>query len=174
MDGNFFAYLERLELLAFFSAYPLLYAIINVIAGNSTRKALKKIPSLLPYSYALTGTLYLGLQLRNLYPDYSFENILTSAQQPFLKIWALISILFWIPSMGKKPVISLLHSFVFFFFLLKDILSELFTSSADKNLIRNDMKLYTDSFVLNLGTFILLLIIYFLVRFKKGKTGSES
>ena len=169
MDGNFFSYIERLELLAFFSAYPLLYALINVIAGNSTRKVLKKIPSLLPYTYALVGTLYLGLRLKNLYPDYSFENIRSSVQHPVLTIWALFSILFWIPALTRKPVISLLHSLVFFFFLLKDILSQLFTSGADKNIIKNDMKLYTDSLILNLGALLFLTLIYFFFQFKKDK-----
>ena len=165
MGDNFFSYLQQLELMAFFSAYPLLYAIINVFAGNSNREVLKKLPSILPYAYALVGSLFLGLQLKNLYPDYSFENIRLSVQQPILQIWALLSLLFWIPALAKKPVFSLLHSFVFFFFLLRDLLSHLFESATDKNILRNDMKVYTDSLLLNLGALIVLATIYLIVRF---------
>ena len=165
MGDNFFSYLQQLELMAFFSGYPLLYAIINVFAGNSNREVLKKLPSILPYAYALVGSLFLGLQLKNLYPDYSFENIRLSVQQPILQIWALLSLLFWIPALAKKPVFSLLHSFVFFFFLLKDLLSHLFESATDKNILRNDMKVYTDSLLLNLGALIVLATIYLIVWF---------
>ena len=165
MGDNFFSYLQQLELMAFFSGYPLLYAIINVFAGNSNREVLKKLPSILPYAYALVGSLFLGLQLKNLYPDYSFENIRLSVQQPILQIWALLSLLFWIPALAKKPVFSLLHSFVFFFFLLRDLLSHLFESATDKNILRNDMKVYTDSLLLNLGALIVLATIYLIVWF---------
>ncbi len=168
MDNNFFAYLQLLELMAFFSAYPLLYAIINVIAGNSKKEVLKKLPSFQPYAYALVGSLYLGLQLKNLYPDYSIENISASVQQPFLTIWALLCLLFWIPALAKKPVISLLHSFVFFFFLLRDLFSQLFGSTTDKNILRNEMKVYTDSLLLNLGAFSIIVILSLLfTRYKK-------
>ena len=69
--------MERLELMAFFSGYPLLYAVILFIGGNQQVKnnVQSRIVSLLPFAYALVGTLYMGLQLNNLYPDYSIENI---------------------------------------------------------------------------------------------------
>ena len=100
MGDDFFSYLQQLELMAFFSAYPLFYAIVNVIFGNSKKEIFVRLPSLLPYGYALVGVLYLGLQLKNIYPDYSFENISSSVQQPLLTIWALLSLLFWIPGTG--------------------------------------------------------------------------
>ena len=77
MNTSFFEYLQKLELMVFFSGYPLLYTIIFFIAGSKPlRNNFKeRIVSLLPLSYALVGTLYLGLQLKNLYPDYSIENI---------------------------------------------------------------------------------------------------
>ncbi len=168
MGDNFFSYLQQLELMAFFSAYPLLYAIINVIASNSKKEFIKKIPFLQPYAYALVGLLYFGLQLKNLYPDYSFENIRSSVQQPLLIIWAFLSLLFWIPALARKPVISMLHSFVFFFFLLRDLFSQLFGSSTDKNILKNEMKVYTDSLLLNLGAFTFIVLLFFLfTRYKK-------
>jgi hypothetical protein len=148
MDNSFFAYLQQLELMAFFSAYPLVYAIVNVLTGHSKKEIFARFPSLLPYAYALVGVLYLGLQLKNLYPDYSLENIISSVQQPLLTIWALLALLFWIPALAKKPLISLLHSFVFFFFLLKEIFSPLFSPDTDKNILKNEMKVYTSGHLL--------------------------
>ena len=164
MGDDFFSYLERLELLGFFSAYPLIFALIFVMAGVGKQKIIKGFPSLLPYAYGLVGILFLGLQLKNLYPDYSIEHIKAGIQQPLLKIWALLAILFWIPALAKKPVISLIHSFVFFYFLLRDLFSPLFGSSVDKNILRNDMKVYTDSLLINLGTFVFILLLFFLFR----------
>ncbi len=173
MGNNFFAYLQQLEMMAFFSGYPLLYAIILFITGNKKSKpdTKKRIASLLPFAYALVGTLYLGLQLKNLYPDYSFENIKVTIQQPFLVIWGLLSILFWIPALGKKSVLSLIHSLVFFFFLVRDLILQS-SASADKNIVRNDMKIYTDSLLLNLGAFAFIVLLFFLYTFYKKRFNS--
>lgn len=174
MDDIFFAYLQRLELMAFFSGYPLLYAVTLFIAENQQLKNnfKSRIVSLLPFAYALVGTLYLGLQLKILYPDYSIENIKLTMQQPYLKIWGLLAILFWIPAIAKKPILSLLHSLVFFFFLVRDLFLQLSASSADKNIVRNDMKIYTDSLLLNLGAFALIVLLSFLFTHYKKRLRS--
>jgi hypothetical protein len=101
MDNSFFVNLERLELMSFFSAYPLVYSIIHVIGNNSNKDRPKKFPLLLPYAYAFVGVLYIGLQFKNLYPDYSLQNIMLSVQQPLLKIWAILSIGFFFLSWQK-------------------------------------------------------------------------
>ena len=170
MGSNFFAYLQQLELMAFFSGYPMLYAFIFFIAGNKqSRNNFKtRIVSVLPYVYPLLGTLYLGLQLKNLYPDYSFENIKLSMQQPWLIIWGLLSILFWIPALGKKIYLSLIHSLVFFFFLVRDLFLQLSASAVDKSIVKNDMNVYTNSLLLNFGAFIIIVLLSFLfTRYKK-------
>ena len=174
MDNNFFAYLQQLELMAFFSGYPLIYAVTLFIAGNQQLKNnfKSRIVSLLPFAYALVGTLYLGLQLKNLYPDYSIGNIKLTFQHPWLIIWGLLSILFWIPALGKKTVLSLIHSLVFFFFLVRDLFLQLSASSADKNIVRNDMKIYTDSLLLNLGAFALIVLLSFLFTHYKKRLRS--
>ncbi|MEP7375731.1 MAG: hypothetical protein ABI675_20205 [Chitinophagaceae bacterium] len=170
MDDTFFNYLHRLELMAFFSGYPLIYALFFFVAGSrpSKTKWKGKIFFLLPFSYALTGTLYLGLQLRNLYPDYSMESIKQLMQPPWLIGWAILSILFWIPVIARRPVLSLLHSFVFFFLLVKDMFFQLPAFATDENIMRNDMKLYTDSLLLNLGALFVVSLTYFLfIRLKR-------
>jgi len=172
MDDNFFAYLDRLEILTFFSGYPLVYAIILVMAGNHPSKPgiRNKLPSLLPYAYAVVGILYLGLQLKNLYPDYSVENIRRSFQQPYLKAWGLLAILFWIPAISRKKIISLLHSLVFFFLLIKDLFYQQFQApSFDNNIVKNNMKIYTVSLILNLAALVVIAVLFSLVVYYKKR-----
>jgi len=174
MDNNFFAYIERLELMAFFSGYPLLYAAILFIAGNhqSKNNFKSKMVSLLPLAYAMIGTLCLGLLLKNLYPDYSPESIKMKTQQPYLIIWALLSLLFWIPRFRKKTILSLVHSLVFFLFIAWDLIIHTFRSSADKSVVKNDMKIYTDSLLLNLGAYAFILLLFFLFAYNKKRSVS--
>jgi hypothetical protein len=171
MGNDLFSYFDRLELMAFFAGYPLIYTIILFLAGDeSTRTVIKKkLVAILPVGYALVATLYAGLQLKNLWPDNSWSAIPLLIQNSFLKIWGLLAILFWLPLFRKKPVFSLLHSLVFFFFLLKDLLQ--YGSSPDNGVIKNDMKIYTDSLLLNLSAFIVVALVYFgFERFRKKRT----
>ncbi|HET6766628.1 MAG TPA: hypothetical protein VFH08_04495 [Chitinophagaceae bacterium] len=167
MDTNFFKYLQQLELMAFFSGFPLLYAMVIVTVGYLQKKpeVKKKLISLLPYTYAVVGTLYLGLQIRNLYPNYDFENIKNSILQPFLFLWACLSILFYLPVINKRIVLSLIHSLIFFFILIKDLFINISqTSGEDNSIVRNDMKIYTDSLLLNAGVYVLsIFTAFFLV-----------
>jgi hypothetical protein len=166
MNSDFFRYLNQLELLAFFSGYPLLYAVVASVFGSTPKKNKLKIFSLLPYAYALTGTLYLGLQLKNLYPDYSLDNIGLLAHPLVLKLLALVSVLFWLPLLSRKPIISLLHSLIFFFLLAKDLFLHAF-HHEDKARIRNDMKVFTDSLLLNSASLIVIFILYYFLVFRK-------
>ena len=170
MDDSFFIYLEQLELLLFFPAYPLIYLLIRAIAESSLSKKIfkKNISTLLPYAYALVGILYLGFLLKNFYPDYSFSHISASTKIPALKIWGLLSILFFIPAVAKKPVYSLLHSLVFIFFILRDLYFYLFKNS-DKSLLKNDMSLYTYSILINIGALFLVLAIALLYNKSQSK-----
>lgn len=160
MDDSFFIYIERLELLLFFSGYPLIYLLIFVIAETNFAKKIfqKNISTLLPYAYALVGVLYLGFLLKSFYPDYSFNHISTSTKIPALKIWSLLSILFFIPLFAKKSVYSLLHSFVFIFFILRDLYFYVF-KTLDKSVLENDMNLYTYSLLINIAAFLFVLAI---------------
>ncbi|MFS8082327.1 MAG: hypothetical protein ACMG51_02655 [Ginsengibacter sp.] len=170
MGNSFFAYIQQLELMAFFSGYSLLYAIILILAGNkeSRNNFRNRVVCALPLAYALVGTLYLGLQIKNFYFNYSSGNIIQVIHYPYLMIWGLLSILFWIPLFRKKVGFSLLHSLVFFFILVKDISMQIF-SSVDENILKNDMRIYTVSFLLNLASIILILLYFFF--FKKKYMG---
>lgn len=148
--------------MAFFAGYPLIYTIVFFITGkkaDSKGSFANRLVKLLPYAYALSATLFLGLIIRNIYPDYSLKNISEQFQNSYLRIFGLLAILFWIPALHRKPILSLLHSLVFFFFLLKDIILHI-TSSTSHEVIINDMKIYTDSLLLNSATLAFMVFIY--------------
>ncbi|HEY2582376.1 MAG TPA: hypothetical protein VGI43_11250 [Mucilaginibacter sp.] len=164
MDNSFFVYLQQLELIAFFSGYPLIYTGIIFVAGNLRLKNnfISRAVSLLPFAYALTSTLFLGFELKKISPDFSLENIKHTIQLPYLTIWGLLSIFFWIPALSKKKVLSLMHGLVFFMIIVKDLFFHLTDPSLDSNIVRNDMKVYLSSIILNLGAFITISLISFL------------
>lgn len=164
MGTDLFTYIQRLELIAFFSGYPFIYAIVYTIAGEKHKIAgsfANRLTSSLPMAYALTGTLFIGLLLKDLYPDYSAKNIAYQFQTPYFVIWGILSVLFWIPAFSKKTIFSLLHSLVFFSLFLKDLFLY-FNDSMDKEMIRNDMKIYTISLLLNTATLFFILAVSFI------------
>jgi hypothetical protein len=174
MGNNFFSYIRQLELLAFFSGYPLVYCLVRILFPNPfIRKGREiKIVSILPFAYALTGTLYLGLLLKNIYPGYTLDNIKNRIQQPWLVLWGLLSILFWIPAISRKKMLSILHSLVFFFFIVRDLFFQLMGFSHDSNILKNDMRIYTVSIFLNLLSFSLLTLLYILFPIHKKHSNS--
>ncbi|HUR66954.1 MAG TPA: hypothetical protein VMZ03_11460 [Chitinophagaceae bacterium] len=169
MGNDLFLYLERLELMVFFVGYPLFFTLVRVIAGSKSHgnSTLTKLAKLLPLAYALCGTLYLGSQLKYLWPHLSSESI-SSNFSSWLKCWGLLALLFWIPWFYRRPILSLLHSLVIFFFLLKDLFLHS-TSSANKEVIQNDMKIFTDSLLLNCFSFLVVIMFYYFYHFLTRK-----
>lgn len=167
MDDTFFSYLQKLEIMAFFSGFPIVYAIALVISGylNNKTHLKRTIINLLPPTYAIVGILYLGLQLKKLYPDYSLNHLSLEFSNPYLTIWGVLSILFFFPVFRKKTAFCLLHSFVFFFLLLKNIYNHIIEINPDENVIRNTMKVYTDSIILNSSVLIILLTIVSMYKY---------
>jgi hypothetical protein len=168
------SYLQQLEILAFFSGYPLVYAIVAFLKGTAkSRSSIKNSAFiLLPFAYAIVGILYAGLQVRNQYPDYSVKHIVSEIQIPFFASWALLSLAFWTPFLSKKPIISLLHSLVFFYLIVKNVYLQLTSTEPDKNVLGNFMKVYSDSILLNTIILIVLLIIYYGTRFLRQKSAT--
>ncbi len=170
MDNSFFIYLEQLELIGFFSGYLFIYLLVKFIVTLLLQKRIvtSNLANLLPYSYAVVGLLFAGYQLKNLYPDYTIENLNSITQNTFLKTWAMLSILFFIPALAKKTVLSVLHSLVFFYFIVKD-LYEYFFKGSGYVLLQNDMSIYTKSVLLNAAAFVFVILSYFILRFFKKK-----
>jgi len=176
MGNDLMAYIQKLELFGFFSGYCLIYTIIstlkNVNNGNG-HTLFQRLVILLPYAYALTATLYLGMIIKNISLNYSSPNLNEQFHLSFLQILALLAVLFWVPFFSKKKVLSLLHSLVFFFLMLKDIFIQLNLPQGTE-LIQTDMKVFTDSLLLNLITLIFVALTYFFVNyFLRSKKSSS-
>jgi hypothetical protein len=127
---------------------------------------------LLPYAYALTASLYFGMVLKNISLDFSMRNFYEQFQIPFPEIWAFLAVLFWIPLFSKKPIFSLIHSLVFFGFLVQAFFINM-NSPTGKEIISNYMKVFTDSLLLNLISLAFVTLIYFLL-FYFGKKRKRS
>ena len=77
MGNGLVDYIDRLQLMAFFAGYPLIYAFVYVIAGEKRKDPASfssRMVRSLPFAYALTATLFLGLILKDMSPDYSLKN----------------------------------------------------------------------------------------------------
>lgn len=167
MGNSLFKYIQRLELIGFFSGYSLLFVLVVVLVGSQPfRNPFKqRLIAVLPFSYAFIGTLYMGLQIKNFYQSQHF---MQHIYNPYLTVWALLSLLFWIPIFRKKKLLSLFHSLVFFFLLAKDIFMQI-VYPVDVSILKNDMKIYTASLLLNLGSYILLFLFSYVTWQRKKK-----
>ena len=163
MGDDLLNYLDRLQLMAFFSGYPLLYALVQVVKGsiNKYNTFGGRLARSLPYAYALCATAYAGLFLRDCYPDYSWTNIQAHLDNPYLKIWGVAGVCFFFYPLNRKAVFSLLHSLVFFFFIVRDLFVH-FSINNIPDAIRNDMSVFTDSLLLNLLSLGFVLFCFYL------------
>ena len=163
---------------AFFAGYPLVFYVIYFFARKTLQRPAFKNRAiyLFPLAYALVGSLYWGLQLRNWYPDYQIKSIVSNTYYIYSKTWALLAIIFWIPFFFKRPFLSVLHSLVFFILLLRDIFSQLFFHDRDVLTLRNEMKVYTDSLLLNVCAVLMISMVYLpILRLKQtGKSFRNS
>ena len=165
MGPGLLSYIGRLELVAFFTGYPIVFLAVQIIGEITTRKwavGLKSTARLLPFGYALVGTLYLGLVLRNLYPNYFPLHFTDQLEQNLLKLWGLSAILFWIPAVSRKKIISFFHSLFFIYLLVEDFLWQSHAGTTN-DVLRNDMHMYTVSILLNTGAFAAIAILHFVV-----------
>ena len=158
-------YIGQLQLLCFFAGYPLIYALVNLLPGrrgkDSPYSSTKWI-AVLPFSYAFVGILYVGFLLKNMSPHFLLTHNSALLRSSYLEVWALLSVLFWIPKISRKTILSLLHSMPFFFLLIKDLFMQ--ASSNPVMLIGNDMKMYSISIVLHAGALVIVYVIFYLLR----------
>jgi hypothetical protein len=161
INNSLSIYISQLQLIAFFAGYPLIYTLVNFLTTERQGKKPflpRSCVALLPFAYALIGTLFIGLLLKNMSPDFSIRNIAEQFPAPYWEVWGILAVLFWIPALSKKPVFSLLHSLPFFLILLKDFMQ---TSIFGRFVIENDMKMYTISLLLHTGALIIMFAIFY-------------
>jgi hypothetical protein len=164
MADSFLAYIEHLELLTFFSGYPLVYALIQFIAGNIKKQRMLLSSVLirsLPMAYALTATIFFLLWIREMIIHSGIPYMAPGFDISPLRIWGMLGVFFWVPALAKRPVFSLLHSLVFFALLTKDLITGNHSPSGN-DIVSNDMKVYTFSLVLNIASLIIVITAYWI------------
>lgn len=139
MGTDFPSYIQRFELILFFAGYPLLYTLASRMSQG--RK-------LLPAAYAMVGTLFLSFLLWHASPS-------GSATILGLRCWGVLAMLFWIPRLRRRPVLSLLHSLIFFALMAADLFRQ-------QEQVANDMRIISLSLLLNATVFALVLLVVFI------------
>lgn len=168
MGKDFESYLQQLQLIGFFSGYPLIFALVFVISGPPEKRNefRKKLVQLLPLSYALVGILFLGFIAQNYDRSFWRGFFTLRNNQTFLVFWGTLAIFFWLPLFNKKIWMSLVHSLVFFGLFAKELF---FHPRTDDSRLSNNMKLYTDSLILQAACFLAIFLAYNLFSFFRKK-----
>jgi uncharacterized membrane protein len=156
LDG----YMEWIMLETLFSGYLLVFSILYIVSAYKGQRGFIKIRimPLLPLTYAFVGTIFWGLQLRVGHSYNTFQHFVSSLQYPFLHGWALLSILFWIPFLRERPILSALHSSIFFALMMIDLFAEARDKLFDNSLLGNGLKIYSVSLGIYITALLFLLL----------------
>jgi hypothetical protein len=169
--NDLFTYFEKLELVAFFSGFPLLYLIARYslqVFNKTAINGLKAIVDKLPKAYALTSLLYVGMKINQSLPLTALNFNFLSAFL-YYKCWAFLGLIFFHPYFSKKPFYSFFHSLVFIGLVIFDFISY-YRQQIGIEVIHNEMRLYFLSLLLNLCTLtIILLYSFFANKISKNK-----
>lgn len=150
------AYIQQLEFIAFFAGYPLLFLLVWVGAEAVQNRTsfIHQLKNLLPTGYALTGSLFTVHVIVNMVAEYRFSQQLHLPENIWLTVWALVSLVFWIPQMRTRPMLAPLHSLPFFFLFGREIVLYI-SGKSDPDTLATYMKLYSISMGINAGCLLL-------------------
>ena len=170
--NDFFTYIEKLELVAFFAGYPLVYFFILLLSNTSFIKySLREgLIKGLSNAYVIVVFLYIGMKLNHTYNEFNGQGISWNYNHLnfYLKTWAFLGVLFLFRPFKSKPVLLLLHSLVFFIIVAIDIL--LFMNHKIQiEVVHNEMRLYFLSVLLHLTCIFSVIIYYLLLPKLKSK-----
>lgn len=165
--NDFFIYIERLELIAFFTGVPLLGIIIFLVIGKRER-GMVLLHNILPITYAILSVLYLGMKMYQHGLDMGDWLLRGSVLHILLKGWAISASLFFIPAFRKRwRGVSNYHGLVFYGIILNDLI-QASREALSAELIRNEWFLQGLSI---LGTTLLLALVYFLLPARYCRLG---
>ena len=164
---DFFIYIERLELIAFFTGVPLLGIVIFLVIGKRER-GMVLLHTILPITYAILSVLYLGMKMYQHGLDMGDWLLRGSVLHILLKGWAISASFFFIPAFRKRwRGVSHYHGLVFYGIILNDLI-QASRRALSAELIRNEWFLQGLSI---LGTTLLLVLVYFLLPARYCRLG---
>lgn len=167
-----FTYLARLEVMIFFAGFTLVYAVVKFLAHDSfagPKSFLANLARMLPYAYATNAVLFIGWMARKQYFEYAAGHSFFEIYHPYLVVWGILALLFWFPLFNKKPILCFVHSFVFLYFILRDIVF-FQLGKITKDMLGNDMNILSHSMLLSVCSLaVVTLFFYLLGIFRKEK-----
>lgn len=166
MINDFFKYLQLLEILAFFTGYPLVYLIVKTVIQSPVIGETIQLRMLraLPFSYALVGLLFVGFEFKNNYSDLHIQILWSHIVNPFPYFWALLSLIFFHPYFSRAPQWCFYHSLVFLFLILQNIFLELNNQLVNGDNLHNSLKIYSISLLLDAASFGISFLLFFLIK----------
>ena len=165
--NSFFNYIDKLELIAFFSAFPLFYFLIISFYSKPLIlkfKFLKLLPVLVSMTYATMTVLYLGMKLNQWY----LQSLISHIQIDyftilfFLKLWVVLGLLFFFHFFQTKPILALAHSSIYFLILLIDFF-QYYHHQIQAEVFHNEMRLYIIGFFANSILFSILFTLRWMI-----------
>lgn len=165
MGEGFIAYIERIELIGFFSGYPVVLVLLNMLLKRRfSRQVLSmRIRSALPAVYPLLATLYTAMLIKSLYPSYTVQNLLNTFSITPLRIWAITALIFWLPYLKKRISILVVHSAVFLGLLGYDVWTNI-RNHATLEMLQNDIRIFGISILLSTVMLLLVTVFIFILQ----------
>lgn len=153
MNQSFSIFFDRLTLVAFFSGYPIVYALAMYLIKDVNWKnpvIPQSIKSSLSLAYFVVVLLFWGMIIADMFPSITFSKIISFFKDAYSwhKISLIAALVLAFKYFKARPNYALLHSLFFLLLLLEDLLSML-TGHMDKLTMNSEFKLYFYSILLN-------------------------
>jgi hypothetical protein len=155
MEVGLLQELEKLELLGFFSGFPLLYLIFTFFADLANSIAWlkpQKIEVTLARAYNMVGLLYFGFVCKQVFLAADASAVFSSLL--YLKVIGLLAAFAFLVPSHHRLMVVLLHSLCYFSLLAADLINYLSRSISDE-VVHNALSMLGTSTLLHLTTIIL-------------------
>lgn len=171
MWKDFTEFVQWVELETFFSGYLIIVLITYLLSRKWRGKPsiIRYLLRNLPKAYALVGTLYLALQIKNAYPHLGIGTITGDGRYAYLRIWAMLSVLFWIPALNRNIIFSLVHNMIFFILMGISFYNGLFSGDVNGDMNMNNIKIFAASLALNLLSILFFLMIRLIFKYDSSQ-----
>lgn len=162
--NDFFIFLEKLELIAFFGGFPLVYFLVYFISTDFSfgKNWLIQLPKRLPVAYAFTTLLFVGMKLdqwiRSHGAAIDFRSYLF-----YFQAWAFLGLLFFSIFFRRKPHYTLLHSVPFISLLIFDFYTY-YKGYLQVEMLHNEMRLYGLGTILNIISVLIVSSLYLIFK----------
>jgi hypothetical protein len=169
--NDIFSFIDKLELIAFFSGYLIVLIFISIIIYNyKSIKWINCLNSILTQSYGIIGLMYLGMKIHQYLPTL-IKYPLSTIQLPldFIHILAYLSFIFLFLPIRIGYKISIIHSAIYLSIVLYYTAQYTFYHNLDYSFIHNILNVFIDSLLLNMTILSLVFIFVQLNQYIRNR-----